>query len=423
MARRIKKNGAYGSNLRVIDAFYNANRIEEVTVASDKPNSVTKLVNADMASEVKLQPSASETYTANGTYILEPYPTKDAIEQATITVAIPLEEEKTTTINVEDYTNPIEVTPSSGKTAMEKNTITLTGIPTIEDNKSTTINLSSYSEPVEIVPSSGSDAMEKATVTITGIPVIQTNKAAAISVQDYDPSSKPIVEPDDGYDAMAQSTITLTGLPEIKPMELATIDVSTYSDTVTVAPTGGYDAMEEAAITLTGIPTTEADKSATIDVSTYDPANKPVITPTSGYDTMAQSTVTLTNVPVLEANKSVTIDASQYTVPVEITPTSGSDAMEKVTVTLTNPGTHLYAWTLTNAASASMMKFTTFIPTSSDYSDGDTIAAWTCNNVGLTLNNSGVNTIHGLTTDQPYILHGGDESHKYYRNVNRDVNF
>ena len=385
MRRRIKKNGAYGTNLRVVDAVYNANRIEEVTVASDKKNSYTKLVNADQAGEADIQENVFATFTENGTYEVEPWPTKDALEKATVTVAIPLEANKSTTIDASTYTEPVEVLPSSGKTAMNKNTVTLINIPVlpeVEANKEATIDVSSYVAPVEIEPTDGKDVMEKATVTLTNVPVI------------------------------SQSTV-------------ATIDVSTYTEPVEITPESGYDATEKAIVTLSNVPVPDVvqiNKDATVDVSTYDPANKPVITPDSGYDTMAQSTITLTNVPALEANKSVTIDVAEYTAPVEVTPTSGNDAMEKVTVTLANPGvTRLYAWV--QSSIASMMKYTTFIPSSDDYSNGDVIAAWTCGSTGLVLNNTGVNTIYDLDTDRPYIMHGGNENAKFFRTSTKDVTF
>ena len=40
----------------------------------------------------------------------------------------------------------------------------------LEDNHQTTINVSNYSEPVEITPTEGKDGMKKATVTLTNIP-------------------------------------------------------------------------------------------------------------------------------------------------------------------------------------------------------------------------------------------------------------
>ena len=40
----------------------------------------------------------------------------------------------------------------------------------LEDNKSATINVSTYTEPVEITPTAGKDGMKKATITLSNIP-------------------------------------------------------------------------------------------------------------------------------------------------------------------------------------------------------------------------------------------------------------
>ena len=40
----------------------------------------------------------------------------------------------------------------------------------LEDNKTATINVSTYTEPVEVTPTSGKDGMKKATVTLSNIP-------------------------------------------------------------------------------------------------------------------------------------------------------------------------------------------------------------------------------------------------------------
>lgn len=40
----------------------------------------------------------------------------------------------------------------------------------LEDNKTATINVSTYTEPVEVTPTSGKDGMKKATITLSNIP-------------------------------------------------------------------------------------------------------------------------------------------------------------------------------------------------------------------------------------------------------------
>ena len=44
------------------------------------------------------------------------------------------------------------------------------GSAKLENNKTATINVSTYTEPVEITPTSGKDGMKKATITLSNIP-------------------------------------------------------------------------------------------------------------------------------------------------------------------------------------------------------------------------------------------------------------
>lgn len=83
---------------------------------------------------------------------------------------VELEDNKTVSIT---ENGTVEITPSEGKDAMKKVTATVSvsgGGADIEANKSATINVSSYTEPVEITPTVGKDGMAKATVTLTNIP-------------------------------------------------------------------------------------------------------------------------------------------------------------------------------------------------------------------------------------------------------------
>jgi len=80
-----------------------------------------------------------------------------------------IEQNKTTSIDVSQYTAPVEIKPTIGNDAMKKATVTLNNIPAasdIEPNKTATIDVSQYTEPVEITPTSGKDGMAKATVTL-----------------------------------------------------------------------------------------------------------------------------------------------------------------------------------------------------------------------------------------------------------------
>ena len=84
-----------------------------------------------------------------------------------------IEENKEATIDVSDYAEPVEITPTEGKDGMAKVTVTLDNIPSsgdIEANKAATIDVSTYTEPVEIEPTEGKDGMAKCTVTLSNIP-------------------------------------------------------------------------------------------------------------------------------------------------------------------------------------------------------------------------------------------------------------
>ena len=159
--------------------------------------------------DVELNKTASTT--ANGTLVVEPSDGKDVMEKATVTVAIPLEANKTVTIDASQYDSPVEITPTSGNTAMQKATVTVSNTPIIESNKAATIDVSQYSEAVEVTPSSNKDAMAKATVTLTNIPDIESSKTATIDVSSY---SEPVeVSPTEGKDAMAKTVVSLSNIP------------------------------------------------------------------------------------------------------------------------------------------------------------------------------------------------------------------
>ena len=161
---------------------------------------------------LEVESNKTASVTANGTLIVEPSDGKDVMEKATVTVAVPLEENKTATIDASQYAAPVEITPSDGKTAMQKATVTVTNIPVLEANKTATIDASTYTEPVEVTPTSDKDAMSKATVTVTNIPVIEASKAAIIDVSNY---TDPVeIEPTDGKDGMAKAVVTLSNIPE-----------------------------------------------------------------------------------------------------------------------------------------------------------------------------------------------------------------
>ena len=204
---------------------------------------------------LEVESNKTASVTANGTLVVEPSDGKDAMEKATVTVAVPLEVNKTATIDASQYAAPVEITPSDGKTAMQKATVTVTNIPVLEANKTATITQNGTHA---INPSSGKDGMEKATITVN----------------------------------------VSGGGADLEDNKTATIDVSAYTDPVEITPTAGKDGMKKATVTLDNIPSggdVESNKAVTIDVSLY---TTPIeVTPTAGKDSMAKATVTLSNIP------------------------------------------------------------------------------------------------------------------------------
>jgi hypothetical protein len=95
---------------------------------------------------------------------------KVTIKAGEIPSGADLENNKTATINVSTYENPVEVTPTEGKDGMKKATITLSDIPAIEATKEVTVDVSTYTEPIEITPTEGKDGVAKIVLTLSNIP-------------------------------------------------------------------------------------------------------------------------------------------------------------------------------------------------------------------------------------------------------------
>ena len=83
---------------------------------------------------------------------------------------VPMDANKAATIDVSTYTEPVTITPSSGKKGMKKATVTLSNIPDIEATKAETIDVSTYTEPIEITPTQGKDGIAKVIITLSNIP-------------------------------------------------------------------------------------------------------------------------------------------------------------------------------------------------------------------------------------------------------------
>lgn len=94
----------------------------------------------------------------------------------TVTPTVKLETNKEVSIT---ENGEVEITPTSGKDAMEKVTANVAvPVPVLEDNKAASIDVSQYTEPVEITPTQGKDGMKKNTITLTNIP--QSNTSAPL---------------------------------------------------------------------------------------------------------------------------------------------------------------------------------------------------------------------------------------------------
>lgn len=107
----------------------------------------------------------------------------------------------------------------------------------LEDNKSATINVSTYTEPVEITPTAGKDGMKKATVTLSNIPVAGATLYAWKDTSNniaYTETATPEAEgscylsavtglASDTIKAVAEGEITIT-------ISEADVDFSRYSD-------------------------------------------------------------------------------------------------------------------------------------------------------------------------------------------------
>lgn len=63
------------------------------------------------------------------------------------------------------------VDPTSQEiTSLEVNGATVSSSADLDNNKTATINVSTYTQPVEVTPTSGKDGMKKATITLNNIP-------------------------------------------------------------------------------------------------------------------------------------------------------------------------------------------------------------------------------------------------------------
>ena len=115
---------------------------------------------------VLIESRKTETITENGTTLITPSTGYDAMGEVEVTVDTPTpkpEQTKSVTIN---ENGAMTVEPDEGKVLTS---VDITVDIPLEINKTETINISSYADPVEITPTAGKDAMKKVTVTLTNM--------------------------------------------------------------------------------------------------------------------------------------------------------------------------------------------------------------------------------------------------------------
>lgn len=389
------------------------------------------IVNVDLP----IQHRKDVTITENGEFEIEPDNDKTSMEFVVLQVNVPSGGKPVQSKNVTVTENgETTVEADEGKTMNKVFINTEVPIPTIQEDKAATIDVGNYTEPVEILPDE--DTMAKATVTLENIPVIPETQTKEINITE---NGTTTVDPD--MDKVLSRVIINTDVPIIPETQTKTvnitennvtqnvvpdtnklldevvvnvdipvdetknvsIDVKNYSTPVIIAPDIGYKSMEGAVVTLTNIPEAES-KSVTITengTTTVTPETKDYL-----------SSVEITTAIPLEANKTETIDLEDYTNPVEITPTTGNAAMEKATVTLTNL-VRLYVWKDANATPNPHYMYTTYSDTSK--SDGHAYQCGTTKNALLTRKNVEVNGEALYVSGYPTSL--------YYRDPNNDMQF
>ena len=82
--------------------------------------------DVEVTVDVPIETERTETYAHNGTYTISPSTGNVAIDEVEVTVDVPLEANKEQTIDVQHYTAPVEITPTTGNDGMQKTTVALT---------------------------------------------------------------------------------------------------------------------------------------------------------------------------------------------------------------------------------------------------------------------------------------------------------
>jgi len=129
-----------------------------------EPDEGKVLTSVEINTEIPIETGRTETITANGTTLIEPGAIYSAMEDVEVTVAVPIETERTETY---EHNGTYTISPSTGNVAIDEVEVTV-DVP-LEANKTETISVEDYTAPVEITPTTGNDGMEKATITLTNM--------------------------------------------------------------------------------------------------------------------------------------------------------------------------------------------------------------------------------------------------------------
>ena len=166
------KGGTVGTAIKVVTcATSNGDFVDYATLEASGSSDLVKgyYVNLKGADKYIKVTGAKFADVVFGDCNFDP---KGIVASGTVPVTADLDNNKTATINVSTYTEPVEVTPSEGKDGMKKATITLSNIPEpsdIEAEKEVSVNVTEYTEPIEIEPTEGKDGMAKVILTLTGL--------------------------------------------------------------------------------------------------------------------------------------------------------------------------------------------------------------------------------------------------------------
>ena len=118
--------------------------------------------DVELTVAVPIETGRTETITENGTTTISPSTGNVAMEDVEVTVAVPIETERTETYA---HNGTYTISPSTGNVAIDEVEVTV-DVP-LEANKEQTIVVQDYTAPIEITPTTGNDGMEKTTVTLT----------------------------------------------------------------------------------------------------------------------------------------------------------------------------------------------------------------------------------------------------------------